>query len=352
MRPKSLKYFITIVSFTLFGSLFLFSQEVPTEGGGFTGVQELKTLYQDLSIQAIPLETPIDPTTYYLGPGDQLHVAVTSLENKLLPGELYDIFNSETIEYYVFVSPVGELVLPSIGKFYVIGKTYADVLSEIEEVVDSLAYKEVSVQVNLAGLRKFKVLVEGAVNYPGYVDVTPVSRLTDALTGVKGVQKYAHPDLIYLIRDGKKNEIRLKEFLLRGDLSQNPYIKERDIIMVPFQPTMKDQELNFTEYNTHQIIVHGFVRNPRGFSYVPGYRASDYISMVGGPLNIGNIRGTRIYRADGTVIARAYDEFVEPGDIVVVPEGLRSRLFGNISLLQTATAIATLILSYRAAVKP
>lgn len=350
MKPKSLKYFVGIVSLMLFGPWLLFGQEVPTEGGGLMGVQGLQTLYQDLSIQAIPLETPIDPMTYYLGPGDQIHIVVTSLENKLLPGEPYDIFNSETIEYYVFVSPVGELVLPSIGKFYVIGKTYADILSEIEDMVDSLAYKEVAVQVNLAGLRKFKVLVEGAVNYPGYVDVTPVSRLTDALTGVKGVQKYAHPDLIYLIRNGKKNEIRLKEFLLRGDLSQNPYLKEKDVIIVPFQPTMKDQELNFTEYNTHQIIVHGFVRNPRGFSYVPGYRASDYISMVGGPLNIGNIRGTKIYRADGSVLSRAYDEFVEPGDVVVVPESIRSRLFGNISFLQTATAIATLILSYRAAV--
>ena len=46
----------------------------------------------------------------------------------------------------------------------------------------------------------------------------------------------------------------------------------------------------------------------------------------------------------------AFDEYVEPGDVIVVPESLRSRMFGNISILQTATAIATLWLTYKAAI--
>lgn len=81
---------------------------------------------------------------------------------------------------------------------------------------------------------------------------------------------------------------------------------------------------------------------------MPGYRASDYIAMVGGVLNIGDINNTIIYRADGSVLKIAFNEYVEPGDVIVVPESLRSKLFGNISILQTATAVATLILSYQA----
>ncbi len=91
-------------------------------------------------------------------------------------------------------------------------------------------------------------------------------------------------------------------------------------------------------------------RNFRGFAYVPGYKASDYIAMVGGVLKIGNENNTIIHRADGSVLQDAYDEFVEPGDVVFVPESLRSRMFGNISILQTATAIATLYLTYKAAI--
>ena len=72
--------------------------------------------------------------------------------------------------------------------------------------------------------------------------------------------------------------------------------------------------------------------------------------MVGGALNIGNERNTIIYRADGSELNGAFDEFIEPGDVILVPESLRSRLFGNISILQTATAIATLYLTYKAAI--
>jgi len=114
---------------------------------------------------------------------------------------------------------------------------------------------------------------------------------------------------------------------------------------------MKAEESNLTEYKTTQIIVHGFVRGPRSFSYKPGYRASDYIAMVGGVLNIGSENNTIIYRANGSELQSAYDEYVEPGDVIVVPESFRSRFFGNISILQTATAIATLILTYQAATK-
>ena len=46
----------------------------------------------------------------------------------------------------------------------------------------------------------------------------------------------------------------------------------------------------------------------------------------------------------------AFDEYVEPGDVIVVPESIKSRMFGNISILQTATAIATLYLTYKAAI--
>ena len=180
--------------------------------------------------------------------------------------------------------------------------------------------------------------------------MTPISRVKDAIKATKGVQKYGSSDVAFLERNGIKQKLTLKEFLINGDLNQNPTLIEGDKIIIPFVENKKREELNFTEYKTSQIIVHGFVHRPRGFSYVPGYKASDYIAMVGGVLNIGSENSTIIYRADGSELHDAYDEFIEPGDVVVVPESLRSRMFGNISILQTATAIATLWLTYKAAI--
>ncbi|MFQ6606392.1 MAG: polysaccharide biosynthesis/export family protein [Fidelibacterota bacterium] len=331
------------------GELVAQNEETTPQTFQYMKKQTIQTIYQDISFEALPLERAIDPDTYMIGPGDQLHIVVTSLENKLFPGQPYDLFNPEIVEYYTMISPLGELSLASIGKIDVNNKTYTTVVNEIDSLVKSKTYKQVSVQVRLIGLRSFKVLLQGAVEYPGYVTVTPVTRLYDAIVKAKGVQKYGDSETIYLVRHGEKKEIKLKQFLLNGDLTQNPVLMEDDVIIIPFLPSVEGDEYNLTEYKTHQIIVHGFVRRPRGFSYVPGYRASDYIAMVGGPLNIGSIRRTRIYRADGSIIKSAYNEYVEPGDVVLVPESLRSQLFGNISILQTATAVATLILTYRAA---
>jgi len=302
--------------------------------------------YVDLSNPPIPLEENIDPDNYILGPGDQLHIVVTSLENKLLPGQEYDLFQTETHEYYTLVGAAGEIILPSIGEFEAINKTYSQVSDEIISMAKRKTYKKIQVNVRLAAIRSIRILVQGAVEYPGFVTVKPVDRVYDAIAKTKGVQKYGNPDIIYLERKGVRRKLELKNYLLDGDLSQNPRLIEGDKVIVPFVSSVP--ETNITEYKTSQIIVHGFVRSPRGFSYVPGYRASDYIAMVGGVLNIGDINNTIIYRADGSVLKIAFNEYVEPGDVIVVPESLRSKLFGNISILQTATAVATLILSYQA----
>ena len=309
-----------------------------------------QSVYRDLSNPAIPLEREIDPNDYYLGPGDQLHVVVTSLENKLLPGQEFDLFNAETIEYYVLIGPAGELALPSIGQFSTQGKTYQQIKEDIEDTAIFKSYKKVMITVRLAAIRSFKIQILGAVEYPGFVTVTAMDRVSDAIKSSKGVQKYGDNVIVYLDRAGIRKKIYLKKFLLEGDINQNPTLKEGDIIIVPFFESTEKEKFNFTEYKTHQIIVHGFVRRPRGFSYIPVYRASDYIAMVGGALNIGSERNTIIYRADGSELNGAFDEFIEPGDVILVPESLRSRLFGNISILQTATAIATLYLTYKAAI--
>ena len=88
---------------------------------------------------------------------------VTSLENKLFPGHDYDLFAAETIEYYVFIGPAGELILPSIGQFSTQGKTYEQIRDEIILTAKSKSYKNVNTTIRLAALRTFKIQVLGAV---------------------------------------------------------------------------------------------------------------------------------------------------------------------------------------------
>ena len=286
-----------------------------------------------------------------MGPGDQLHIVVNSLENRLFPGQEYDLFTAETVEYFEFIGPAGELTLPSIGQFSTKGKSYQMIKDEIILTASNKSYKKIQTTVQLSIIRSFKVQVIGAVENPGYVVITAVDRVKDAIDMTNGVQKYGDNKIVFLERNGKRQKLFLKEFLLNGDLNQNPTLLEGDKIIVPFIESIKENESKFTEYKTSLVVVSGFVVLPSAYSYISGYKASDYISIVGGTLTVGNKNKTIIYRADGSNLVGAFDEFVEPGDIIFVPESYRSRIFGDISILQTAVAIATLILTYQAAVQ-
>mgnify|MGYP001259446485 FL=1 len=305
--------------------------------------------FRDRTNLEIPLEREIDPKDYLLGPGDQLHIVVNSLENRLFPGQEYDLFTAETVEYFEFIGPAGELTLPSIGQFSTKGKSYQMIKDEIILTASNKSYKKIQTTVQLSIIRSFKVQVIGAVENPGYVVITAVDRVKDAIDMTNGVQKYGDNKIVFLERNGKRQKLFLKEFLLNGDLNQNPTLLEGDKIIVPFIESIKENESKFTEYKTSLVVVSGFVILPSAYPYIAGYKASDYIAMVGGTLTIGNKNKTIIYRADGSNRLGALDEFVEPGDVIFVPESFRSRFLGNISILQTATAIATLYLTFIAA---
>jgi len=106
-------------------------------------INNYQPIFRDMSNPAIPLEKEIDPNEYLLGPGDQLHIVVTSLENKFLPGQEYDLFSAETVEYYEFIGPAGELTLPSIGQFSTSGKSYQQIKDEIIKAASNRSYKKV-----------------------------------------------------------------------------------------------------------------------------------------------------------------------------------------------------------------
>ena len=308
---------------------------------------ELQTpiLYREYDTVPLALEQPIDPKNYVLGPGDRLRINISGgVFEEPITGE----WSLENIDNYILVDPTGNLIIPRFGALNVLGMTLADLQDEVSRRAKDQIYEEAQVAVNLIRVRTFRILTYGAVNQPGFITVTPVTRLFDCLRYAKGVHKYAHSDLVYLIRDGERTSIDLKTFLVEGDLQSNPVVREGDQIYVPFNDEMASQARVFTEYNNNEVIVTGFVRSPRRLTHIPGYSARDYIAMAGGILDIGNESGCRIIRADGSQLRRALDEIVKPGDIIDVPEAAKSKLFKNMGAIQSLTSLASLILAWMA----
>lgn len=172
-----------------------------------------------------------------------------------------------------------------------------------------------------------------------------------------GVQKFAHPEIVQIIRGSEFIDMNLKKYLSGSDNRQNILIKSGDIIYVPFNDYAKSLKIDNNSYNENQVTVFGFVSKSSSgnvFRYFPGYTVRDYIALVGGTIGanssfpIGNMKKAKIYRADGTKITNALEEFVLPGDIIEVPPKLMSQIVGNDGLIRTlASVISSGYLIYR-----
>jgi len=289
-----------------------------------------------------PVENSINPNMYILGPGDLLGISIVSANNISLP---------------IRVNPVGEVLIPSVGIINVDGKSLSEARVLIENHIHHNALPNSIVDVTLIDLKRFKIQLLGAVNNPGYVYVSSVDGIYETINNNGGVQKFADPDLVQIIRGEEVININLSSYLVENDQNQNMILQTGDIIYVPFSEYAKVNNLQNTSYNDIQVIVFGFVsRNSNGtvFRYLPGYTVRDYIALAGGTVGanssfpIGNMKRSKIYRADGTNINNALDEVVLPGDIIEVPPKFISQLVGNDGLIRTiASVVSSAYLIYR-----
>jgi protein involved in polysaccharide export with SLBB domain len=291
------------------------------------------TNYENLTYT--PVERAINPSMYILGPGDLLGINIIATENISLP---------------VRVNPVGEIMIPSIGVLDVNGVSLNDAKSIISDYIVKNVIQNSHVSVTLLDIRRFKIQVLGAVHRPGFIYVTPIDKVYDAILQSGGVQKFAHPDIIKIIRDNETIEVRLKDYFSGSDRSQNKTLKSGDIIFVPFNDYAKSHGFDFSNFNDHHVIVYGFVNRSGGsntFRYYPGYTARDYVAMTGGTkeqgssFRSGNINKTRVFRSDGTTIKNAIDEIIYPGDIIEVPPSLFYQIVGGDGIIRTIASIAS-----------
>jgi protein involved in polysaccharide export with SLBB domain len=93
------------------------------------------------------------------------------------------------------------------------------------------------------------------------------------------------------------------------------------------------------EYAMRWVFVTGSVRSPGRFPYLPGLGAHDYVSLAGGPTEIGRTSGWTIERPDGTRQPVKHAGPVLPGSTLRVPEQRSYKTTTWLSPLSTATAL-------------
>ena len=285
--------------------------------------------------EAFIIETQIDPETYILGPGDKIGLS---------------IITSSNMAYILTITPSGKLWIPDIGPIHISGNNIPDAEIKVAKYIHENRFKTADISLVLLNIRQFKIQVIGAVNSPGFINVSSIERLTDAIRKLGGLHKLADEDNISIqrVNSGEFN-CSLKSFQLNGDLANNPILKEGDVIRVAYNSEYSEELKASITHKQSLVFVTGFVLRPSGHKFLPGFLVNDYIAMSGGATDFGSLKNLSINR-NGELLSMESINYLEPGDEINIPGNMKYRLLGNMSVLQTITAMMTLYLTYQAAI--
>lgn len=231
-----------------------------------------------------PLEGPVDPSTYRVGPGDLFTITVGTGEGTAAS---------------VPVSADGLLLLPEAGSVQVAGLTLA-AARDTALVQLRRSFGRLRVDIALAQPRSFYVHVSGAVPVPGRYVAAPVSRVSSVLeiafadTSRAPVSNPSYrPSLrnVSLIsRDGAERSLDLARYFSTGDVAHNPYLTDGDVIVVAgYDPAYES------------VQVDGAVPFPGSYDVRKGDTVRDLLQVAGltrAPAHASAVRITR-YAADG-----------------------------------------------------
>ena len=245
------------------------------------------------------IDKSISPEQYKVGPGDQIHINIIS--------------SNETFDYSLVISPTGELLIPSVGLINTNKLNLYELIKEIKNKIKSWN-SNAQVNIELEGVRKFKVLVTGQFDNAGYFVATPITRVSDLYENILqnyfeekknnysqsnsktysetiGIQSRIAVDDLYKRKMGvyqeedsqiqllsKRNiliyreldtlEVDIECFKVTGDISMNPYIEQGDVIQIP--------------YIESYFYINGGVQRPGRYEFKKDETLGEVIEIAGG----------------------------------------------------------------------
>ncbi len=372
-----------------------------------------------------PLEGAIDPSTYNLGPHDEVTIGIWGEISMSIPLQ---------------VTPEGTIIFSPAGLIDIRGLTVREAEEKVRDIL-STYYPDITITLTLTGIRRIKVHISGEVYYPGSYDVSPVDRLFDIIQMAGGFRSGGSVRNISIKRmaSGDRHRVDLDIFLQDGEIEGNPLLQDGDIINIPpktnmvlvrgevhgkISPGMLQQRTSqlpeedvrgvkteiFLEYregdllsqaivragglletadlngsyilrreqpaadsiipvdlyslfisgdpsadiplrkgdiieipmDSRNVYVTGIVNDPGPIPYQANLTAYEYVGMAGGPTIDGSSGGWKVYDQSGKKRKIRPDDFVEPGETVVVPERFLSKAQ---KFLSPTIAVSTLIIT-------
>ena len=301
-------FFSTILLILIYS---LIAAQEATQSFDYDLKQQISSsLSQNLSLIGTGgLNISIDDTEYLVDAGDVFLIKID------VKGPAVNIFQT-------VVTPDGMVVLPNTPSVKVSNLRLKDAKLKIFQVIkDSI--KDADIEVHLFQLHPIKVSIVGAVYMERQRELFSASRLFEAIQPslqlppemqrAQEIQLQKDPNAwidekknalfmspdsqitdlegrvslrkIEVIRDGKSSFYDLLRFKLLGDMSQNPYLMNDDILKLSFK-----DEIQGT------INISGAIGNPIQFEFISGDNLELAISFAGGLLPYADSSRLEVYR--------------------------------------------------------
>ena len=280
------------------------------------------------------------PLTYILGPGDVIKLDLwgnTNATYELLASQdgtifipRYSIVQTQAPLQEYSVASTAEIV-PALGEIKAEGQTLNSLREDIEKKVKKY-FRGVNVRVSLTGLRQFAVSIHGSVEDPDIYQVTPLYRLSNLIEIAAGITETgSYRNITIKSTDGSSQTYDLYEFLYKGRMEQNPYLKEGDVVTIP-QTVMS-------------VKIRGEVLKEGNYELKVGERLKDIIEIAGGFKKRGSFSKTiRIHNVRNPDEVKEIDPYklfvendslsnveLETGDLVIVsPEPFTVTITGEV----------------------
>ena len=199
------------------------------------------------------------PAGYILGPDDEIVVSVYGYSEKT---------------YNLSVNEQGEVYIPNVGPIFVSGLTIEQAGDKIKSKLASTIYKAINtgqtkVQVTLGRIKSIRITVIGQAKKPGTLTVSSLTTLFNALYLCGGPTSMGSYRDIEVIRGNSiKRSADLYKFLTNGDQQDNIFLKEGDVIRIP--------------YYKNRVQISGMVKREGKFEMLNTESFSDLLKYCGG----------------------------------------------------------------------
>lgn len=202
------------------------------------------------------------PKGYVLGPGDELIILLTGLNETSIRSK---------------VSPDGNLQIPYAGIVYVNGFTIEQagslVKNKMARIYPALNSGQTQLTINLGNTRTIKVTLVGEVKTPGSYTISSLSTLFNALYLSGGPALNGSLRNIELIRNNKiYRTVDFYTFLQQGLMDGNIRLQDQDVI-------------NFPVYRK-RVAISGEVKRPAIYELKAEEQLDDLIRYAGGYTDI------------------------------------------------------------------